>query len=123
VIFCSSMDYPGAKSPKISTKMPFSVNLTYPGRRVLRFLAQVRSKYDFFFVFDQGQPRLMPVTGAFPEKCVTTHRILAILLDDIEMLRDLFFKKKLAEKPKVSRGFRSVIGTGAWQKLKVTAAV
>ena len=46
---------------------------------------------------------------------------LAILLDDIEMLRDNF-KKKLAEKPKVSGGFRSVVGTGAWQKLKETTA-
>jgi len=51
-----------------------------------------------------------------------THRILAILLDDIEMLRDNF-KKKLAEKPKVCDGFRSVVGTGAWQKLKEAAAV
>jgi len=47
---------------------------------------------------------------------------LAILLDDIEMLRDNY-KKKLAEKPKVSRGFRSVVGTAEWQKLKETAAV
>ena len=47
---------------------------------------------------------------------------LAILLDDIEMLRDNF-KKKLAAKPKESGGFRSVVGTGAWQKLKETAAV
>jgi len=47
---------------------------------------------------------------------------LAILLDDIEMLRDNF-KKKLEAKPKVSEGFRSVVGTGAWQKLKETAAV
>jgi len=37
------------------------------------------------------------------------------------MLRDNF-KKKLAEKQKVSGGFRSVVGTGAWQKLKETAA-
>jgi hypothetical protein len=51
-----------------------------------------------------------------------THRILAILLDDIEMLRDNF-KKKLAEKPKVSGGFRSVVGTAGWQKLKEIAAV
>ena len=43
---------------------------------------------------------------------------LAILLDDIEMLRDNF-KKKLAEKPKVSGGFRSVVGTGPWVKVKV----
>ena len=50
-----------------------------------------------------------------------THRILAILLDDIEMLRDNF-KKTLAEKPKVSDGFRSVGGTGAWLKLKQTDA-
>jgi len=34
----------------------------------------------------------------------------------------IFFMKKLAEKPKVSGGFRSVVGTGAWQKLKETAA-
>jgi len=39
------------------------------------------------------------------------------------MLRDLFFKKKLAEKPKVSCGFRSVVGTAGWQKLKETVAV
>jgi len=62
----------------------------------------------------------MPVTGAFTEKYVSTHRILAILLDDIEMLRDHFFKKKLAEKQKVSDGFRSVVGTAEWQKLKET---
>jgi len=47
---------------------------------------------------------------------------LAILLDDIEMLRDNF-KKKLAEKPKVSGGFRNVVGTAEWQKLKETVAV
>ena len=47
---------------------------------------------------------------------------LAILLDDIEMLRDNF-KKKLTDKPKASGGFRSVVGTGAWQKLKETASV
>jgi len=47
---------------------------------------------------------------------------LAILLDDIEMLRDNF-KKKLMDKPKASGGFRSVVGTGAWQKLKETASV
>jgi len=47
---------------------------------------------------------------------------LAILLDDIEMLRDNF-KKKLAEKPKVNGGFRSVVGTAEWQKLNETAAV
>ena len=28
---------------------------------------------------------------------------------------------KLREKPKVSDGFRSVVGTGAWQKPKETA--
>ena len=61
------------------------------------------------------------MTGVFPEKCVVTHRIFAILLDDIEMFRDLFFKKKLTEKPKVSGGFRSVVGTAEWQKLKETA--
>jgi hypothetical protein len=47
---------------------------------------------------------------------------LAILLDDIEMLRDNF-KKKLMDKPKAIGGFRSVVGTGAWQKLKETASV
>jgi len=47
---------------------------------------------------------------------------LAILLDDIEMLRDNF-KKKLEAKPKASGGFRSVVGTAGWQKLKETAAV
>jgi len=47
---------------------------------------------------------------------------LAILLDDIEMLRDRFMGKQ-GEKPKVSRGFRSVVGTVEWQKLKETAAV
>lgn len=35
-----------------------------------------------------------------------THCILAILLDDIEMFRDFFFKKKLAAKPKVSGGIQ-----------------
>jgi hypothetical protein len=62
------------------------------------------------------------MAGVFPEKCVVTHCILAILLDDIEMLRDNF-KKKLAEKPKVSGGFRSVAETGGGQKLKESAAV
>ena len=46
---------------------------------------------------------------------------LAILLDDIEMLRDRFIGKQ-REEPKVSGGFRSVVGTDAWQKLKETAA-
>ena len=59
----------------------------------------------------------------FRRNSVTTHRILAILLDDIEMILNLFFKKNLAEKPKVSGGFRSVVGTAGWQKLKETAAV
>jgi len=31
--------------------------------------------------------------------------------------------EKQREVPKVSDGFRSVVGTGAWQKLKETAAV
>jgi len=47
---------------------------------------------------------------------------LAILLDDIEMLRDRFMGK-LREKPKVSDGFRSVVGTAGWNKLKEIAAV
>ena len=98
------------------------MNLACLGRSTLRFLVLGRSKYDFLFVFDQGQPRLMPMTGVFPEKCVVTHCILAILLDDIEMLRDNF-KKKLAEKPKVSGGFRSVVGTGAWQMKETVPAV
>jgi hypothetical protein len=51
-----------------------------------------------------------------------THRILAVLLDDIEMLRDRFMEKQ-EEKPKVGDGFRSVVGTGAWQELKETAVV
>jgi len=46
---------------------------------------------------------------------------LAILLDDIEMLRDRFIGKQ-REEPKVSGGCRSVVGTDAWQKLKETAA-
>jgi hypothetical protein len=37
------------------------------------------------------------------------------------MLRDLFFKKKFTEKPKVSGWFRSVVETAAWVKLKETA--
>jgi len=32
-------------------------------------------------------------------------------------------KKKLVTKPKARGGFRSVAGTGAWQKLKETTAV
>lgn len=44
-----------------------------------------------------------------------------ILLDHIEMLRDNF-KKKLTEKPQASDGFRSVVGTAGWQKLKETTA-
>jgi len=47
---------------------------------------------------------------------------LAILLDDIEMLRDRFMEKQ-GEEPKVGDGFRSVVGTAEWQKLKETAAV
>jgi hypothetical protein len=47
---------------------------------------------------------------------------LAILLDDIEMLRDRIMGKQ-REEPEVSDGFRSVVGTGAWQKLKETAAM
>jgi hypothetical protein len=43
---------------------------------------------------------------------------LALLLDGIEMLRDNF-KKKLEAKPEVSGGLRSLVVTGAWQKLKV----
>uniref|UniRef100_I2Q6L2 Uncharacterized protein n=1 Tax=Desulfovibrio sp. U5L TaxID=596152 RepID=I2Q6L2_9BACT len=46
----------------------------------------------------------MQMIGHFIETNVTTHRILAILLNHIEMLRDLFFKKELAEKPEVSGG-------------------
>jgi hypothetical protein len=52
-----------------------------------------------------------------------THCILTVLLDDIEMLRDLFFKKKLAEKPKRSGGFGSGVGTAGWKKLKEQAVV
>jgi len=33
------------------------------------------------------------------------------------------FKKKLSEKLKVSEGFRSVVRSGAWQKLKGIAEV
>jgi len=47
---------------------------------------------------------------------------LAILLDDIEMLRDRFMGKQ-GEEPKVGDGFRSVVGTAGWQKLKEAAAV
>ena len=61
------------------------------------------------------------MTGYLPNH-VTTHRILAILLDDIEMFRDRFMSKQ-GEEQKVSDGFRSVVGTGARQKLKETAAV
>ena len=75
-----------------------------------------------FPLFEPGQLLQIPVTGAFPEKYVSTHHILAILLDDIEMLRDRFMGK-LGEEPKVSRGGRSVAGTAEWQKLKETAAV
>jgi len=47
---------------------------------------------------------------------------LAIQLDDIEMLRDRF-KGKQGEVPKVSEGFRSVVGTAAWNKVKEAAAM
>jgi hypothetical protein len=59
----------------------------------------------------------------FPQhgRAIPTHCILAILLDDIEMLRDRFMGKQEAQ-PKVGDGFRCVVGTGAWQKLKETAA-
>ena len=47
---------------------------------------------------------------------------LAILLDDIEMLRDRF-TGKLGVEPKVSGGFRSVVGTAEWGKLKEAEVV
>jgi hypothetical protein len=53
---------------------------------------------------------------------VPTHRILAVLLDDIEMLRDRFMEKQ-GEEPVRSDGYRSVVGTAEWQKLKEIAAV
>lgn len=43
---------------------------------------------------------------------------LAIILDDIKMLWDRFMEKQ-EEEPKVSGGFRSIVGTGAWQKLQI----
>lgn len=64
----------------------------------------------------------IPLRKKHPFQSVLQLIELAILLDDIEMLRDNF-KKKLAEKPKVRDGFRRVVGTGAWQKLKETAEV
>jgi hypothetical protein len=64
----------------------------------------------------------MLMAGSPIKKNVATHCILAVLLDDIEMLRDRFMGKQ-GEEPKASDGFRSVVGTGAWQKLKETAAV
>ncbi len=51
-----------------------------------------------------------------------THCILAVIFDDIEMLRDRFMGKS-REEPKVSEGFRSVVGTAEWNKLKETEAV
>lgn len=47
---------------------------------------------------------------------------LAVILDDIEMLRDRFMGKS-REEPKVSAGFRRVVGTAEWNKLKETEAV
>ena len=47
---------------------------------------------------------------------------LAILLDDIEMLRDRFMGKQGGE-PKVGDGFRSVVGTAEWNKVKETEVV
>jgi len=47
---------------------------------------------------------------------------LAIILDDIEMLRDRFMGKQGAQ-PKVSDGFRRVVGTAVWNKLKETGTV
>jgi len=38
------------------------------------------------------------------------------------MLRDRFMGKR-GEEPKVSDGFRSVVGTAGWNKLKEIAAV
>jgi len=64
----------------------------------------------------------MATTAVCVPKCAATHHILAILLDNVEMLRDNF-KKKLTEKPKVSGGVRSVVGTAGWNKLKETTAV
>ena len=77
----------------------------------------------------RGFPRFCPRTApadaddSLPsQKYVTTHRILAILLDDIEMLRDRFMEKQ-GEEPKVGDGFRSVVGTAEWNKVKEAAAV
>jgi hypothetical protein len=58
---------------------------------------------------------------ALTQKYVVTHRILAVLLDDIEMLRDRFMGKQ-GEVPKGGDRVRSVVGTGAWNRLKETAA-
>jgi hypothetical protein len=62
------------------------------------------------------------MAGPLTQKRVATHRILAVLLDDIEMLRDRFMRKQGAL-PKVSDGFRRVVGTAERQRLKETAAV
>jgi len=64
----------------------------------------------------------LPMTAPPLSKARSNSSHFHIILDDIEMLRDNF-KKKLAEKPKASGGFRSVVGTGVWQKLKETAAM
>lgn len=77
----------------------------------------------------RGFPRFCPRTASAnadnrppTQKCVSTYRILVIFLDGTKMLRDHFFKQKVAEKPEVSEGFRSVVGTDDWQTMKETAA-
>lgn len=52
----------------------------------------------------------------FPEMRCTYH-ILAVILDDIEMLRDRLLGKQ-REEPVRSNGYRSVVGTAEWNKLK-----
>ena len=47
---------------------------------------------------------------------------LAVILDDIEMLRDRLLGKP-REEPVRSDGYRSVVGTAEWNKLKETEAM
>lgn len=56
VSFCSSIGCPGEKTAGIETKMPYPSEFDLLRRQNFAILAQGRSKYDFFFVFDQGQP-------------------------------------------------------------------
>lgn len=67
----------------------------------------------------QGLPRPMRFLD-FHQKYVATHRILAVLLDEIGMLRDNINNKRVTM-PRENVGVRSVVRTGDWQKPRESA--